>query len=154
MAMKRILVLGVCLAAFAAAPPAWARTSGSIDALSGAVIIGRSDVNEIRAFPEMAATAEGRATAVSHPVLSMHATDAVYQSPLGYDDTVRYFDDQFAHKKLRVIARTVTETSTAWTVQRPDATVANIIVRTTTPRVTFEIAQVADDGRDWTPTRG
>lgn len=129
-----------------AASAAWASPTVRIDAPNGAFLVGKSEVSELRAFPEMAATAEGRASASAHPALGTRAIDAVYQSPLAYDDTVRFFDEQFAKKHLRVVARTVTETATAWTVDRGDSTEANIIVRTTTPRTTFEIAQL-DDSR-------
>lgn len=124
---------------------ATAQAQPGIEVMTGAMLIGQSDVNDVRAFPEMAVTAEGRAAATSRLGLAVHARDAVYESPLSYADTVRYFDEQLARRRLRVVARTVTEAATAWAVQRSDATVANIIVRTTTPKTTFEIAQVASD---------
>jgi hypothetical protein len=126
---------------------AWAGATQYINPPSGALLVGKSNVSELRAFPEMAATAEGRANAAAHPVVAAQASDAVYQSPQSYNETVRFFDEQLANKKLRVVARTVTETSTAWTVDRGDSTRANIIVRTTTPHVTVEIAQVDDASR-------
>lgn len=144
--MKRLLHVFVLSGTLAASGAAWANPTARVDAPNGAFLVGKSEVSELRAFPEMAATAEGRAHAAAHSALGTHAIDAVYQSPLSYDDTVRFFDDQFAKKHLRVVARTVTETSTAWTVERGDSTEANVIVRTTTPRTTFEIAQL-DDSR-------
>jgi hypothetical protein len=119
--------------------------SGMLDVMTGAVLVGRSDVDDVHAFPEMAATAEGRAVARTAPMVSRHAQDAAYESPLPYGDTVRYFDDQFARRRMRIMARTVTQTATAWTVRRPDGTVASIIARTTQPKATFEIAQVVND---------
>ena len=131
--MNRLVATFILLGSTAFAGPAV-----RVDAPAGAFLVGKSDVSELRAFPEMAATAEGRASAASH------AASVAYQSPLSYDETVRFFDDQFAKKHLRVIARTVTETSTAWTVDRGDSTMANVIVRTTTPKVTLEIAQLTE----------
>lgn len=144
--MKRLISAFVFSGALAAGAIAIASPAVRVEAPAGSFLVGKSEVSELRAFPEMAATAEGRAHAASQAVLASHAIDAVYQSPFAYDETVRFFDDQFAKKHLRVVARTVTETSTAWTVDRGDSTMANVIVRTTTPRTTFEIAQL-DDSR-------
>lgn len=125
--------------------PAARAQSGMLDVMPGAVLVGRSDVDDVHAFPEMAATAEGRAVAREAPMVQRHARDSVYESPLPYDATVRYFDDQLTRRRMRVMARTVTAAATAWTVRRPDGTVANIIARTTQPKTTFEISQVIND---------
>ncbi len=125
--------------------PAARAQSGTLDVMTGAVLVGRSDVDDVHAFPEMAATAEGRAVARTAPMGSRHAQDAVYESPLAYGETVRYFDDQFARRRMRIMARTVTQTATAWTVGHPDSTVASIIARTTAPKGMFESAQVVSD---------
>jgi hypothetical protein len=132
------------LVLLASVTAAWASPAATIEPPVGAILFGQSELNELRVFPEMAATTEGRAVASARPLVGTRAIDAVYQSPSRYEDTVRFFDEQFAKKKVRVLARTVTETSTSWTVERGDATTANIIVRATAPHITVEIAQAAD----------
>jgi hypothetical protein len=139
--MRRRFASWLLTSLLASAAAAWSNPATRIEPPAGAFLVGKSEVTELRAFPEMAATAEGRAHVAAHGGPT-HASDAVYQSPMSYDETVRFFDQQLAKKQLRVVARTVTETATAWTIERGDATIANVIVRTTTPRTTFEIAQL------------
>jgi hypothetical protein len=145
--MSRIIGCLCVLVLLASATAAWAGPAPTIEPPAGAILFGQSELSELRVFPEMAATTEGRAVAAARPLVGTRAIDAVYQSPSRYEDTVRFFDEQFAKKKVRVLARTVTEMSTAWTVERGDSTRANIIVRTTAPHITLEIVQAADLSR-------
>jgi hypothetical protein len=108
---------------------------------SGSTPVARTSVDEIRAFPEMASTAVGAALAKDEKVLGTEATDSLYETDAAYDATVAFFDRQFKQRGYELRARTVTNTATAWTIRRPDHTTANVVVRVTSPRITFEIAQ-------------
>jgi hypothetical protein len=92
--MSTLFVMGALLVS------ATAQAQPGIDVMTGAMLIGQSDVNEVKAFPEMAVTAEGRAATASRRGWAVHARDAVYESPLSYGDTVHYFDEQLARRRL------------------------------------------------------
>ena len=118
-----------------------ARAGGAIQMPPHSTLVAQSQVNEIRAFPEVISTSEGRSIAQSERSFAQ-AVDRLYDVPMSYDESVGFFDDQFKKTKTRVLARTVTTTATAWTLRRPDNTVAHAVVRNTTP-TTVEVSEVA-----------
>jgi hypothetical protein len=135
-----------CIIAVAGAAAGQPGKAGAADASlvrvpPGALVVARTSVGETRAFPEMASTTEGREFAKAEKVVGTEQVDTVYQVEKAYDVTVAFFDQQFKQPGFQVLARTVTQTATAWTVRRPDRTLASVVVRTTTPSTTFEIAQ-------------
>ena len=99
-------------------------------------LVGSSVLDEIRAFPEMGKG--GRPQAAK--VVGVQGIDRVFQTKRKFSDTVSYFDRQFKQAGYKILARVETPSAVAWTVQRPDGTVANAVVRDTKP-TTFEIAE-------------
>jgi hypothetical protein len=124
---------------------AWAQPSKREAALvrvpAGALAIAATTLDELRAFPEMAGTSAGREFSRAQKVIDVEGLDTLYQTEKSYDDTVSFFDTELKMRGFKILARTVTATATAWSVRRPDRTMANIVVRATTPLTTFEIAE-------------
>jgi hypothetical protein len=106
-----------------------------------AKLIGESQVDEIREFPEM----KGRAKSENiERVVGVSATDRLYQTTKSYSDTVSFFDREFSKSGYQQRARVVTPSATAWTVQRPDGSLANAVVRNTKP-ITIETVEVTGE---------
>lgn len=144
----------VCLvlatATLASAPPAAAAAAEAganahekslVPIPAGATLIAKTTVERLRGFAEMNSTDQGRKALSSQPI-DTNGTDRVYQSGRSYGDTVAFFDDALTRDGFHVFARTVTNTATAWATRKPRHTVANVIVRDTSP-VTFEIEEAA-----------
>ena len=93
------------------------------------MMIGQSKVDEIRAFPEMS----GGAPKELEKVVGMAAIDRVFESKSTYPDAVAFYDKQFNQKGYSTLARTVTPSSTAWTIRESSGPVAIAIVRNTSP---------------------
>ncbi|HZS36911.1 MAG TPA: hypothetical protein VFF06_08795 [Polyangia bacterium] len=100
-------------------------------------LIGTAVVDEVRQFPE-----QQNAKKPMERVVGVSAIDRVFESNRPYGDTVSYFDQEFQKGGFQLMARTVTPSSTAWVVKRPDGKIANAIVRNTSP-ATLEIVEAA-----------
>lgn len=113
----------------------------------GAQLVGAAEVDEIRALPEMSGTREGKQRAQAAKVVGVKAVDRVYTTDKGYQDMVKFFDDQFKSTGAVTQARIVTPSSTAWTIQKPDGKLANLVVRNTKP-TSFELVEVAGESAE------
>ncbi len=100
-----------------------------------AKLIGTSEVDEIRQFPEQ------KAGKPMERIVGVSAIDRVYEVQKPYADVVKFFDTQFQQKGYQQTSRAVTPTATSWTVRRPDGNVANVIVRNTSP-ATVETVEI------------
>ncbi|MDB4967777.1 MAG: hypothetical protein JWN44_3466 [Myxococcales bacterium] len=150
---SRIVVVGLVLAVpFAAARAAPQSSGGSSDSSGsnspliqpppGAKLIGNSAVDEIRAFPETGIKASLKGRPEKEKIVGIEGVDRVFQTDRSFGDTVGYFDQQFKQAGYQTMTRVEAPSATAWTIKRPDGTIANAVVRNTTP-TTFELAEVA-----------
>lgn len=101
-----------------------------------AKLVGTSEVDEIRQFPEQ------KSGKPMERIVGVTAIDRVYESERPYADAVKFFDQEFQRAGYQQTSRTVTSSATAWVVRRPDGNVANVIVRNTSP-TTIEAVEVA-----------
>jgi hypothetical protein len=140
---SRIVVLVLALVVpFAVARAAPQGSASLIPPPAGAKLLGHSVVDEIRAFPEMGIKALLKGKPEKEKIVDVQGIDRVFQTDRSFGDTVAYFDQQFKQGGYETMARVEAPSATAWTIKRPDGTVANVIVRNTTP-TTFELAEVA-----------
>ncbi len=108
-------------------------------------LVGSSTVDEIRAFPEL----YSRSPAVDgqpakEKLVGVEGVDRVFETHRSYAATVAYFDARFRRGGYRTQARVETATATAWSVKRPDGTVAQAAVRDTTP-TSIELTEVTTE---------
>jgi hypothetical protein len=106
-----------------------------------AKLVGQAEVAEIRTLPELTQGAEAARKPQAAKVLGVKALDKVYHINKGYQEVVAHFDQQFKQSGYESQARVTTPNSTAWTVQKPDGTIANVVVRNTRP-TSFEVIEV------------
>jgi hypothetical protein len=136
-----VLVLGLPFAVTYAEQPAGSSSQNSefglIKVPPSAVPVGKSVVDEVRAFPEMG---KGQSKAQMEKIVGVEGVDRVFQTDRPFADTVAFFDQQFKQPGFKQLARVETQSATAWTVKRPDGTVANAVVRNTKP-TTLELAE-------------
>ncbi|HXU68728.1 MAG TPA: hypothetical protein VN947_05340 [Polyangia bacterium] len=114
-------------------------TVGLIAAPADARLVGSATIDEIRAFPELGRgmkTLPTRATAAR-----VAGVDRIFEIDRPFADTVAWFDQAFTGGGQHIVSRVATPSATAWSVERPDGTVANAVVRNTTP-TTIELAEV------------
>jgi hypothetical protein len=110
-----------------------------------ATMIGSAVIDEIRAFPEMSGKSGGggaKAKAQAAKIVNVQGIDRTFETRRPFADAVAYFDQQFKQTGYEVMARVDSPSATAWTVKRPDGTVANAVVRNTKP-TTIELAEVS-----------
>jgi hypothetical protein len=142
----------VVLALFVAAPVMVARAAPPSDTSSDdqslikpppdAKVVGMSVIDEIRAFPEMGLKGALTGKPSKEKIVGVSGVDRLFQTDRSFADTVSYFDNQFKQGGYKIEARVETPSATAWTVKRPDGTVADAVVRNTRP-TTIEIAEVS-----------
>lgn len=103
--------------------------------------IGRSTVDEIRAFPEIASKTTRAGGAAREKLVGVEGVDRLFETDRSFGDTVAYFDAALRGHGFRTRARVETASATAWTAVRPDGTVAQVAVRNTTP-TSIEVTEV------------
>jgi hypothetical protein len=148
---SRVALLGAVLAFPTAAARAADDSSVLIKAPPQATLIGTSKIDEIRAFPEMSGK-QGKDKPALERIVDVTGVDRLFQSDRSFADTVSFFDQQFKQASYQVMARVETPSATAWTLKRPDGTVANCVVRNTSP-ATIEIAEAAATAATVLPSR-
>jgi hypothetical protein len=111
-----------------------ATTSGRIWIFPDSMMVGTVISHGVRKVPELPDVPSSTA---------FDASDQLYQTLRSYRDTVVYFDQQF--RRMNVIARSATQTSTAWHIQWPDGKPATLVVRNTTP-TSFEVIEAVERG--------
>ncbi len=141
----------IALALVVAAPLVVARAAPPSDTSSdqqlikpppNAKLIGTSVLDEIRAFPEMGLKGLVTGKPAKERVVGVTGVDRLFQTDQSYADTVSHFENQFKQGGYKVEAKVESPSATAWTVRRPDGTIADAVVRNTTP-TTVELAEVA-----------
>ena len=111
------------------APPASAR------------LVGTSIIDEIRSFPELGAGMKMLPTREQKETLvGVSGVDRLFETDASFGDTVAYFDELFEHGGQHIVSRAASSSATAWSVEEPDGSVANAVVRNTTP-TTIELAE-------------
>lgn len=137
-----------------ARPPGAASRQSDESALikvpANATLVGKSMIDEIRAFPEMSKS--GKQKPQMEKIVGIEGIDRVYQVDRSFADTVSFFDTQVKQQGFQSLARVETPSATAWTVKRPDGSVANVVVRNTNP-TTFEIAEATATSAAVAPQR-
>jgi hypothetical protein len=121
--------------ALAQAPSEGARAGALVQVPPNARLVGTSQVDEVREFPEQ------NGGKPMERIIGVSAIDRVYEVQKPYADAVKFFDAQFRQQGFQQTSRMVTATATAWVVRRPDGNVANVIVRNTSPS-TVEAVEV------------
>lgn len=101
-----------------------------------ALLIGKSGLDQIRELPELQ---EKTSDKIVRRV-GVSAIDQLYESDRSYAETVIFFEKQFTKENVQTLKKNITNTSTAWTVRRPDNALIDVVVRNTTPP-TFEVIE-------------
>ena len=117
-----------------------------------AQLVATTTVDEIRAFPEMAMKGKTTGKPQAEKVVAVQGVDRLFQTNRPFADAVSYFDQAFKQGGYEVQARVQTPSSVAWTVKRPDGSVANAVVRNTKP-TTIELAEVGTAAMKVEPAR-
>lgn len=128
--MKTTAALVAVLLAMASGP-ALAATAAQLPVPTGSKLVGEMSVTEIRAFPEEVRTKGGARTV--EEAQGVAGTDRLYESNDKYPAAVSFFDKTLRDDRFNVKGRTVTRTSTIWSLRAPDGTVARLAVRNTHP---------------------
>lgn len=101
---------------------------------------------------ESRSTMSARARAMPRATEDLVARGIAVQRDRPFADAVSYFDQAFSQGGYEVQARVQTPSSVAWTVKRPDGTVADAVVRNTKP-TTIELTEVGTTAMKVEPAR-
>jgi len=108
-----------------------------------AKLVGTVESADVRAFPEqMAKTGQKPANIEKEGVVGVGGIDRVWTTKTAYKRTVTQLDQKLKGEGIEPIAKTTTQSSTAWNVRMPDGHIANLVVRNTQP-TTIESVQAA-----------
>ena len=108
-----------------------------------AKLVGAVESTDIRAFPEqMSKSAKQSANIEKEGVVGVGGIDRVWTTKEAYKRTVSQLDQKLKGEGIEPIAKTTTQSSTAWNVRMPDGHIANLVVRNTQP-TTIESVQAA-----------
>lgn len=142
--MKKMLGV-VVLVLTAAAVPAFGAMAAQLPVPNGSSLVGEASVTEIRAFPEEVHNKGGsRAVEEAQGVAGI---DRLYESPESYSAAVSFLDRALAQDHFEVKARTVTRTSTIWSIKQPDGSSGRVAVRNTKPTTIEWVGAAAADQR-------
>ena len=134
------VVLATASASALAAPPA------SPPVPNGSKLVGETSVTEIRAFPEEV-RAKGGARTVEE-AQGVAGTDRLYETEDKYPAAVSFFDKTLREDRFDVKGRSVTRTSTTWSLRSPDGSIARLAVRNTNPTtIEWVTARAASETR-------
>lgn len=108
-----------------------------------AKLVGAVESADIREFPEQrAAKAQKTGNVEKEDVVGVGALDRVWTTKQPYKQAVSQFDQKLKGEGIQPIAKTTTQSSTAWNVRMPDGHIANVVVRNTQP-TTIEAVQAS-----------
>lgn len=106
-----------------------------------AKLVGTVESTDVRAFPEQMTKEQG-ANLEKEALVGVGALDRVWTTKQSYHQAVSQFDQKLKGEGIQPIAKTTTQSSTAWNVRMPDGHIANVVVRNTQP-TTIESVQAA-----------
>jgi hypothetical protein len=135
--MSTRLALVAAVLALPAAARAQASGAPLIQPPPGATLVGSSTVDEIRALPELA---RDTSQPLKEKLVGVEGVDRVFTTDRSFGESVAYFDSLFKQGGYRRLSRNQTPSATAWTVKRPDGSIAAAVVRNTTP-TTLELTE-------------
>lgn len=143
--MKKMpALLAVALATASASVLAAAGASPPVP--SGSKLVGETSVTEVRAFPEEVRTKGGERTV--EEAQGVAGTDRLYETDDKYPAAVSFFDKTLREDRFTVKGRTVTRTSTIWSLRSPDGGIARLAVRNTRPTtIEWVTARAASESR-------
>lgn len=108
-----------------------------------AKLVGAVESADVREFPEQRSEQAKQSSRIEKEgVVGVGALDRVWTTRQSYKQTVSHFDQKLKGEGIEPIAKTTTQSSTAWNVRMPDGHIANVVVRNTQP-TTIESVQVA-----------
>jgi hypothetical protein len=108
-----------------------------------AKLVGTVESTDIRAFPEQMAKSEKQSANIEKEgVVGVGGIDRVWTTKEAYKRTVSQLDQKLKGEGIEPIAKTTTQSATAWNVRMPDGHIANLVVRNTQP-TTIEAVQAA-----------
>ncbi len=107
-----------------------------------AKLVGSVESAEVRAFPEQMSKSSSQ-NIEKEGLVGVGALDRVWTTKQSYRQTVSSFDSKLNGEGIEPIAKTTTQSSTAWNVRMPDGHIANVVVRNTQP-TTIESMQAAE----------
>jgi hypothetical protein len=129
-----------------ASAPALAAAAAQMPLPKGSKLVGETSVTEIRAFPEEVRTKEGARTV--EEAQGVAGRDRLYETDDKYAAAVSFFDKTLREDRFNVKGRTVTRTSTIWSLRSPDGSVARLAVRNTRPTtIEWVTARAASETR-------
>ena len=106
-----------------------------------AKLVGTVESTDVRAFPEQMSKAQS-ANIEKEGLVGVGAVDRVWTTKQPYKQAVSQFDQKLKGEGIEPIAKTTTQSSTAWNMRMPDGHIANVVVRNTQP-TTIEAVQAA-----------
>jgi opacity protein-like surface antigen len=107
-----------------------------------AKLVGTVQSTDMRAFPEQMGKGEQATKIQKEAVVGVGALDRVWTTKQSYKQVVNHLDQKLKGEGIEALAKTTTQSSTAWNVRMPDGHIANLVVRNTQP-TTIESAQAA-----------
>jgi len=106
-----------------------------------AKLVGTVESTDVRAFPEQMSKAQS-ANIEKEGLVGVGALDRVWTTKQSYKQTVSHLDQKMKGEGIEPIAKTTTQSSTAWNMRMPDGHIANVVVRNTQP-TTIEAVQAS-----------
>jgi hypothetical protein len=106
-----------------------------------AKLVGTVESTDVRAFPEQMSKAQS-ANIEKEGLVGVGALDRVWTTKQSYHQTVSRLDQNLKGEGIQPIAKTTTQSSTAWNMRMPDGHIANVVVRNTQP-TTIEAVQAS-----------
>ncbi len=106
-----------------------------------AKLVGSVESADVRAFPEQMSKATS-GNIEKEGVVGVGALDRVWTTKQSYHQAVNRLDQTLKGEGIQPIAKTTTQSSTAWNVRMPDGHIANMVVRNTQP-TTIEAVQAS-----------
>jgi hypothetical protein len=108
-----------------------------------AKLVGSVESTDIRAFPEQVGTKSPQSAGIAkEEVVGVGGIDRVWMTKQPYRQAVSQLDQKLKGEGIQPIAKTTTQSSTAWNMRMPDGHVANVVVRNTQP-TTIEAVQAS-----------
>lgn len=106
-----------------------------------AKLVGTVQSTDVRAFPEQMSKAQS-ANIEKEGLVGVGALDRVWTTKQSYKQAVSHLDQKMKGEGIEPIAKTTTQSSTAWNMRMPDGHIANVVVRNTQP-TTIEAVQAS-----------
>jgi hypothetical protein len=109
-----------------------------------AKLVGATQSTELRSFPEQEATNGKQSGQIQkEAVVGVGALDRVWTTKQPYQQTVKHIDQKLKGEGIEPIAKTTTQSATAWNLRMPDGHISNVVVRNTQPTTIESVTAAA-----------